>query len=142
MNKYDSYNATTYEYEFVSNLINCEPNDISYIFFSDKNIDNINERLINEVKNITYERYNKMMKIQPQQKHLLITVMRHIYFKNVKNRDCTDVEVELLNRETLSQIVPTIITGLLAQIRYIEDYNSTLAPPELPENNSSKKKQI
>ena len=140
MNQYNTYNATTYEHEFVSNLIHCEPNDISYMYFSDKNIDEINKRLINEVKNITYERYDKMMEIQPQKKHLLLTIMRHIYFKNVKNRECADIEVELLNRETITQIVPTIITGLLAQIRYVNDYDTLLAPPELPESNSSKRK--
>ena len=138
--EYNKYQATAYEHEFVSNLINCEPNDISYMFFSDNNIDSINIRIINTVKEITYERYNKRMLIEPQQKHILITIMRHIYFKNARNQECADIEVELLNREVLRQVVPTIITGLISQIRYINDYNKTLTPYELPANDSIKRK--
>jgi len=138
--EYNNYNPTTYEHEFVSNLINSEPNDISYMFFSDNNINSINKRIIDNVLEITFERYNKKMLIEPQQKHILITIMRHIYFKNVKNQECADIEVELLNREVLRQVIPTIITGLLSQIRYINDYNNTLTPYDLPINESTKRK--
>jgi len=137
MLRYDSYQPTERETEFVGNLINIKPNDISYRYFSDINIDLINTRLIEEVKNITFERYNKKIQIEPQQKHILITIMRHVYMRNVKNTRETEVEVELLNREVLKQTVPILISGLLSQIRFIDDYNS-IRPFDLPEPTNRK----
>jgi hypothetical protein len=137
MLRYDSYQPTERETEFVGNLINIKPNDIAYKYFSDINIDLINTRLIEEVKNITFERYNKKIQIEPQQKHILITIMRHVYMRNVKNTRETEVEVELLNREVLKQTVPILISGLLSQIRFIDDYNS-IRPFDLPEPTNRK----
>ena len=42
MLSYNSYKPTDKEREFVGKLINIEPNDISYKFFSDSNVDYIN----------------------------------------------------------------------------------------------------
>jgi hypothetical protein len=132
MLRYDSYRPTDKERDFVGNLINFEPNDISYKFFNDCNVDLINSTIIQKVKKITFERYNKRIKIDPQQKHLLITIMRHIYLKNVKNQQEADIEVDILNRLVLKHTIPIIINGLLSQLRYINDYN-TLRPLDLPE---------
>ena len=132
MLRYNSYIPTDYERQNVGNLINGEPNDISYVYFSDKNIDNINSRLIDIIKKITHDRYQKTIQIEPQKKTILVTVMRHVYFKNVKNRDCMEIEVELLNKETLYQLVPVVYNGLLAQMRYINDYNN-IQPMALPQ---------
>jgi len=141
MLQYDSYQPTQRETEFVGNLINIKPNDIAYKYFSDNNINIINNRLIEKVKNITFERYNKKIQIEPQQKHILITIMRHVYMKNIKNSYETDVEIELLNKEVEKQTVPILISGLLSQIRFIDDYNS-IRPFDLPEPTSKKKANL
>ena len=132
MLRYNSYIPTSYETQFVGNLLNIEPNDISYMFFSDKNIDNINTNLIDIIKQLTFERYEKKIVIEPQKKTLLVTIMRHVYFRTVQNKECAMIEVELLNKEVLYQIVPVVITELLAQMRYINDYNNII-PLELPQ---------
>jgi hypothetical protein len=132
MLRYNSYKPTSRETEFVGNLIDITPNDISYKFFSDININIINTRIIDEIKQITLSRYNKQIEIEPQQKTLLLTIMRHIYLKNIKNRHEADVEVEILNDITLKEMIPVIMNGLLSQIRYIHDYN-TFRPMELPQ---------
>ena len=132
MLRYNSYKPTDKERDFIGNLINFQPNDISYKFFSDRNVDTINRYIIEEVKVITFERYNKKIKIDPQQKHILITIMRHVYLKNVKNQQEADVEVDILNAIVLKHTIPIIINGLLSQLRYINDYN-TLRPIDLPE---------
>lgn len=137
MLRYDSYKPTDRETEFVGNLIKIKPNDIAYKYFSDINIDLINTRLIEKIKNITFERYNKKIQIEPQQKHILITIMRHVYMKNIKNSRETDIEVELLNTEVLKQTIPVLINGLLSQIRFIDDYNS-IRPFDLPEPTNRK----
>lgn len=138
MSLYNTYKPTNRETEFIGNLINFQPNDISYNFFSDKNVDYINQKIIEEVKNITFERYNKSIRIDPQQKQVLITIMRHVYLKNVKNQQETDIEVDLLNREALRNIIPIVINGLLSQLRYIDDYNKRIIPLELPESTNYK----
>ena len=137
MLRYDSYKPTDRETEFVGNLIKIKPNDIAYKYFSDINIDLINTRLIEKIKNITFERYNKKIQIEPQQKHILITIMRHVYMKNIKNSRETDIEIELLNTEVLKQTIPVLINGLLSQIRFIDDYNS-IRPFDLPEPTNRK----
>ena len=49
MLSYNSYNPTDKETEFVGKILNIQPNDISYMFFSDKNVDYINKSLIEMV---------------------------------------------------------------------------------------------
>lgn len=141
MLRYNSYNPTSRETEFVGNLIDIIPNDISYKFFSDINIDIINKRIIDEIKQITFARYNKQIEIESQRKTLLLTIMRHIYLKNIKNRHESDVEVEILNDITLKEMIPVIMNGLLSQIRYIHDYN-TFRPMELPQAPEKKKQNL
>jgi hypothetical protein len=133
MSKYNTYEPTLQEREFVGNLIHCEPNDISFIYFSDNNINKINKILIEDIKNITFERYNKKLLIDPQQKTILVTIMRHVFFKNIKNTFDTNVEVDLLNKEVIKNITPIIMNGLLSQLRYINDYNS-IRPIDRPES--------
>jgi hypothetical protein len=141
MLKYNSYKPTSRETEFVGNLIDIAPNDISYKYFSNNNLDIINKRLIEEIKQITFTRYNKQIEIEPQQKTILMTIMRHIYLKNVKNQYESDVEVDILNDITLKEMIPVIMNGLLSQIRYIHDYN-TFRPMELPQAPEKKKNNL
>lgn len=133
MLSYNSYKPTDKERDFVGKLINIEPNDISYKFFSDSNIDYINNTLIEMVMEETNKRYEKRIKIQPQRKHIVIAAMRHIYFKNVKNVLTADEEVERLNKEVLRQMLGTAMTELIAYLRYIYDYNNII-PLELPKS--------
>jgi hypothetical protein len=137
MLSYNSYKPTDRETEFVGKLLNIQPNDISYIFFSDKNVDYINNTLIEMVMDETYKRYNKRIKIEPQRKHIVISAMRHIYFKNITNILPVDEEVNRLNKEVLRQMLGTAITELIAYLRYIKDYNSII-PMDLPQSDSSK----
>ena len=141
MLSYNNYKPTDREREFVGKLLNIEPNDISYKFFSDNNVDYINNTLIEMVMEETYKRYEKRIQIQPQRKHIVIAAMRHIYFKNVKNVLNTDEEVERLNKEVLRQMFQTAITELIAYLRYIHDYNNII-PLELPKYDSIKNENV
>ncbi len=137
MLSYNSYKPTDKERDFVGKLLNIEPNDISYKFFSDANVDYINNTLIEMVMEETNKRYNKKIKIEPQRKHIVYAAMRHIYFKNITNILPTDEEVERLNKEVLRQMFKTAITELIAYLRYIHDYNNII-PLELPKSDSRK----
>ena len=135
------YIPTDREKEFIGNLINIAPNDTEYLYFSDMNINNINKNIISEIQNITYERYGKKIKIQPQNKNILITIMRHIYFRNIReltNSESSHIRVDELNNRVYKEIIPTILNGLLSQIRYINDYNN-ISVSELPQSSHSKK---
>ncbi len=136
-NNYNKYKPTDRESEFVGKLINIEPNDISYKFFSGTNVDYINNELIERVKIITYERYGKKIGIEPQRKHLILSIMRHVYFKNIRNIFETDKEVTLLNDEVLRQMVPMVIKELISYMRYIYDYNNII-PMELPKSDNNR----
>lgn len=137
MLSYNSYKPTDKETEFVGKLLNIQPNDISYTFFSDNNVDYINNTLIEMVMEETFKRYNKRIQIQPQRKHIVISAMRHIYFKNVTNILPVDEEVERLNKEVLRQMFKTAIPELIAYLRFINDYNS-IVPMDLPQSDSRK----
>jgi hypothetical protein len=137
MLSYNSYKPTESERDFVGKLINIEPNDISYTFFNDKNIEYINTELIKRISDITLERYNKRILIKPQRKHLVVGIMRHIYFKNVRNLFPTEKEVNMLNEEVLRQMIPTVIRELIAYMRYIYDYNYIIPLP-LPQADNNK----
>jgi hypothetical protein len=137
MSIYSNYKPTDKEREFVSKLINIEPNDISYKFFSDNNVDYINTELVNRVKDITLERYGKKIGIERQRKHLVISIMRHIYFKNIRNMFDTNEEVNRLNEEVLRQMVPMVVKELISYMRYIYDYNNII-PMELPKSDNSR----
>ncbi len=141
INNYNKYKPTDREREFVGKLINIEPNDISYKFFSGDNLDYINNELIERVKKITLERYGKKLGIEPQRKHLVLSIMRHVYFKNIRNMFETDVEVDLLNEEVLRQMVPMVIKELIAYMRFIYDYNNII-PMELPVSDNKKKDNV
>ena len=129
---YDSYKPTEYETQFIGNLLNIAPNDISYIFVSDENIDNINTILIEEIKNMTNERYQKKLIIQPQEKSLLLTMMRHVYLKNIQNHYPTDIEVLLLNKEVFKILIPAVMSELIAHMRYLNDINRYSSPYDSP----------
>jgi hypothetical protein len=137
MLSYNSYKPTDKETEFVSKLINIQPNDISYTFFSDKNFNYINDQLIEQVKEETFNRYGQRIEIQPQRKHIVIGIMRHIYFRNITNILPTDEEVDRLNKEVLRQMVPYAVRALISHLRFINDYN-TIVPMDLPQPDNRK----
>lgn len=137
MLSYDSYKPTDAETDYVGKLLNITPNDISYIFFNDKNVNYINQQLIEAIKRITLERYGRMIQIQSQRKHIVVAIMRHIYFTNIKNAYPTEQEVDMLNKEVLRRMIPTVTTELIAYMRYINDYNSIIPLP-LPKSDNKK----
>lgn len=138
---YDSYTNTAPESEknLVLRLTNIAPNDISLLFFRDDNIERLNNRLINEVLRITRQKYNTPMRIQPQKKEQMLTLMRYIYFRYNTNTLDTAIEVEFLNNKFIEDFIDTVINSLLYQIKYIETYNrNEQVPLERPQNTQQK----
>jgi hypothetical protein len=138
--EYNTYKPTLQETDFISNLLNFQPNDISYLYFNDKNIDLINNKLILLIKDETFSRYGKKLLIEPQRKNTILTIMRHIYLKNVKNQFPAEEEVANMNQLTLDEMFPVVMNGLLSQIRFINDRNTYIRTDALPLPESSNKR--
>lgn len=143
MKDYNTYykTASSKEIEFVGNLIHIQPNDIALLFFRDDNIANINNQLIQAIKEETLKRYEKKIGIMPQQKHIMLVIMRYVYFKNITNIGTVEEQVNMLNEKTIELLVPGVLQALVSYIKYINDYNTVKvsSPLELPVNTQSRK---
>ena len=135
MQQYDTYKPTDRELEYVGNLLNIQPNDISFMFFSDSNINNINNMLVDHVMIETEKRYGQKIKIEHQKKHLITVIMRCVYFRNVRNIYKAQDEVDMLNKEVIRQMLPVVIRELISYLRYVRDYNRII-PMDLPKANN------
>ena len=58
--------ATEAELQFVKNILNIEPNDISLLFFHSDNISYLNNKIISEILKLTKEKMDKPITIQQQ----------------------------------------------------------------------------
>ena len=74
---YNSYKPTEREREYVGNLLNIEPNNISYMFFNNNNINNINKQLIENIISMTFERYGKKRRGRYHQPLRIIEQKQH-----------------------------------------------------------------
>lgn len=109
-----------------------ELNDVSRFFFSRKNIDHIQRLVIREVSRRSDGKYV----IGPQNEYQLLIIMRSIYLQNSTNRT-TEIEQQImqLNRQTIQDVVPRVMSGITNYLSYIRDQGSNPVPQiERPEN--------
>lgn len=129
-----NYNKLTDETDYgdftnISRMLNIEANDISIKFFSKDNIEFLNNKIITDILSITRDEYNQPMRIQKQQREKMLTVMRYIYFQYVRNTHETDIEVQHLNDKFIELVIPTVLSGLISHLKYIQDYNRAKRVP-------------
>lgn len=99
-------------------------NSISNLFFSQENIDALQEGLRYRV----YVESNGQFTIDRQSDQELKTVMRSMYLQHgIGNTDCVG-RVRFLNSKVLEWIVPEVLNNLLQYARYKQDI-STLPMP-------------
>lgn len=112
------------EKDFVRNFTNMKPNDISLYYFRNDNIRMINNLLIEEIAKLTNKKYGQKLIIKPQKRHLLLTIMRGIYFFHIRDlKGNVKEQVNQLNQLVLENIVPTAYNGLVNHVKYINIYN-------------------
>jgi hypothetical protein len=116
----------------INRMLNTEANDISIKFFSDDNINYLNNKIIAEILEKTKDELGQAMRIQPQQKEKMLTIMRYIYFEYNKNTYETDIEVQYMNEKFLEVAIPTIYSALKSYLKYLEDYDRS---KNIPLNN-------
>ena len=114
--------------DIISNII--VPNALSRTFFSNDNLERIQNQIINEV----YKKSNKQISRQSYQE--LQIIMKSIYLQYSRNLP-TNIEEQVftLNKYVVDYSVPTIINNILEYNKYIEDITSPI--PVLPRSINS-----
>jgi hypothetical protein len=111
-----TYNVLKHEYE---------SSKLSDNFFSDKNINVINNSIIQNVKSIS--NYD----IPPQNKTTILHYMRNIYIEHSSNLlNDIDKQVISLNRKVLEKCIPSIIESIKANSKYQYDISHMHMPME------------
>lgn len=104
-------------------------NTLKEIFFSKENIDTIQKKLINEVKEKSEGKYI----IGYQKNEHLIQIMKDI-FKTYNNN--IDEDINELNNKVVVFCLPYIFNQIISHIKWQYDSNSPLIPLPLPETTS------
>ena len=130
--------------DFIGNLINIAPSDFSLTFFSNSNLNILNNMLINKVREITFKKYGKKIKIQPQKRHIMLTIMRYVYFQNSYTHNILDNEtivkqVKHLNELVIRRITPTVMNSLISYLKYVDRFNSLPVINDRPESGNRKR---
>ena len=118
--------------EFVGNITNIEPNDISIMFFKIDTVNLLNKILIDRVKKETLKDYGKVFVIEEQDKDHFYTIMRYVFFKYVNYTKSAQDEVNMLIEKTIETVLPTVLHGLYGHIKYLEDMGKIFMPVTLP----------
>jgi hypothetical protein len=109
---------------------------ISDIFLSQKNINLLQLRIVNIIK----DKYN--YKISKQSHNELIIVMRSVYLNNAtnnyKNKEEIKKELQKMNNLVLNYCVENIVKNIKSHELYLEKINNDLKPINLPSNTNIK----
>ena len=97
---------------------NIHASKISNLFFSQENIDYIQDKIVKEV----YKKTNNKHLITKQNEDELIIVMKSIFLQNSRNYDSElQYQLNTLNKLVLDYCVPNVYTNLLQYLKYLED---------------------
>jgi hypothetical protein len=104
---------------------------VAKVFFSKKNIDNIQRKIINGVFNRSEGKIN----IGRQSDTELKIVMRSIFLQKGRNVDCkVQEQIMNLNHEVLEYSIENVLVGAVGHINYIRDLQRTMDTLPNPEN--------
>ena len=100
------------------NTGNIHASKISNLFFSQENIDYIQDKIVKEV----YKKTNNKHLITKQNEDELIIVMKSIFLHNSRNYDSElQYQLNTLIKLVLDFCVPNVYTNLLQYLKYLED---------------------
>ena len=104
-------------------------NDLSKLFFSQTNIDYLQDKMIEDIFRLSGKNISK------QSDEQLIIVMRSIYFQHGRNMMCKlQEQIEQLNEKVLEYCVPNIHSNLKQYVGYIKEITSKRELMEKPQN--------
>lgn len=113
--------------------IHLQGSDMSSRFFSAANVDEIQRRVRDIVRQETGYTVDR------QSDDAVLTVMRYVYVQYSRN-GATDVDREVgrLNDVALAEIVPSVATGLVQYLAYLRDASRLPQPLPRPQQTSIK----
>lgn len=130
--KYEIYNNKDYDRARAATQSFFEINDITRIFFSNKNMQRIQKKIRDEVCRITKGQY--VLECDQDESDLTI-IMRGVYFDKGKNLPDNPIrQVKILNQQTVDYLVPDLISNIKQYFGYIRDINQPLQPFPWPQN--------
>lgn len=114
------------------NIISDTP--LSKVYFSEDNIDLIQD----ELKQAVYNKTDNKYVIDRQSDTELIIVMRSIFLQNSNNLPY-DIKNQIiqLNKLVLDYCIPNVVSGILSYNGYLKDIANPIMPMENPQNVSS-----
>lgn len=123
--------------DFVGNMINIQPSELTLGYFDQKNINKINSLLLMEVKKMTLSKFGKKILIKPQKNHIVLTIMRYVYFQNGNRHNILSLKsieekINKLNQIVLKLMLPTVMQELISYVKYVDKYNSIPVVDERP----------
>ena len=119
-----------------TNYNNCrshlfEKSDLEKLFFSIKNIEEIQNSIIKGV----YERSNGEYKIDKQDYDTLNIIMRSTFLQySLNNTENMKEEILSLNKIVLNYCIPKIYNEVVAYMKYRRDVSKISVPPNLPKS--------
>ena len=117
---------------------NLENTQLSKEFFSAKNINTIQHGIIQEVYNLSQQKY----KIDKQDEDQLKLIMRGVFLENSAHLpNQINEQIKELNNIIIQYCTPRIYTQILSYIGYINDVSSLAEPLERPKASTYKYKQ-
>ena len=107
-------------------------NTVNSIYFSDSNIEIIQQNIIDNV------RQKEQFIIKKQSPIELKIIMRSIYLQYSKNLDCEiKSQINDLNQLTVDECVPNIVSNIQQYLKYKKDKDCLPIPLEHPKHMSS-----
>lgn len=118
---------------------NFERSELSNLFFSKQNIENIQNLLIRGV----YEKSNSQIMIDKQPTDNIVIVMRSMYLQYSKNLDTKlNTQVNELNNYVLNFCIPKVYSEAVAYLKYKEDASTMHMPMSAPIYSSKTNKTL
>lgn len=118
---------------------NFERSELSNLFFSKQNIENIQNLLIRGV----YEKSNSQIMIDKQPTDNIVIVMRSMYLQYSKNLDTKlNEQVNELNNYVLNFCIPKVYSEAVAYLKYKEDASTMHMPMSAPIYSSKTNKTL
>ena len=100
-----------------------EKSILAKVFFSKKNIDNIQQKMINGV----FNKSEGKIRIGRQSDDELKIIMRSIFLQDGQNMDCKIQEqISQLNLKVLEYCVENVMVGAVGHVNYIRDLNKNM----------------
>jgi len=136
---FQDYNPNTKEArrQLVKNMIKVNINEeskLKKLFFSDKNINLINKKIVLSV----WKKTNKQYKISFQSKDKIIIVMSYVFNENAKHLPYNiKGQIYQLNCITVGSIISSIITNFEQKLGYLRDIEKRGDLPPLPQSSTA-----